>query len=524
MVLLGRRTALLAGVAIGGTPGLIAAGLRSAPPSLARSRVELTSGVRSGEVTTSSAVLWGRASGDGRLSVRLSSNGRLLREVTGAWADERTDHTARLILEGLAPGRQYDADLSFTSPDGAVGRTERVSFATAAIQPAAQSFVWSGDTCGQGWGINPDVGGLTTYRAILDTRPDFLIHSGDTIYADCEIYATQTEEDTGATWRNVVEYGVDKVAETLTEFRGRHRYPLLDAHVRALYAEVPTVSQWDDHETCNNWYPGEVIDDDRYVERRCDVLSARGRRAWQEYQPVPVRQLVDRGGDGFASGRIYRTVPRGPHLDVFCLDMRSYRGPNPMSADARQRGLLGPEQERWLVEQVTASTATWKVISADLPLSAPSNHTDDLDSYPNYDSAAPAGREPELARILAAFKRNGVRNVVWITADVHYTAAHHYSPERAAFTDFDPFWEFVSGPMAAGTFATKDGVLDGTFGPEIHYSKGNETDAWSQSPRGGNQFFGHVAIAVDGLLTVTLYDGSGTALWSHDLEPEPLRS
>lgn len=519
MVLLGRRTTLLAGVAIGATPGLVAWSAQRGTPALARSRVDLTPGVRSGEVTTSSAVLWGRATSAGRLTVRLASAGRVVREIEGAWTDERTDYTARMVLDGLAPGRRYDADLQFTSPDGATGQVERVSFTTAPIHAAAQSFVWSGDTCGQGWGINPEVGGLATYRAMLDTRPDFFVHCGDTIYADCEIRETQVEEDTGATWRNVVEHGVDKVAETLDEFRGRHRYPLLDEHVRALYAEVPTISQWDDHETCNNWYPGEWLDDDRYTERSCDVLAARGRRAWQEYQPVPVRTLVTSAGAGFAPQRIYRKVPRGQHLDLFCLDMRSYRGPNPTSAGPGQPGVLGPEQERWLVEQVTASRATWKVISADLPLSAPSNHTDDLDSVPNYDDGPPTGREPELARVLAALKRNGVRNVVWLTADVHYTAAHHYSPERAAFTDFDPFWEFVSGPVAAGTFATKDAVLDATFGPEVVYSRGNETTAWSQSPRAGNQFFGHVAIAADGLLTVTLYDGLGAALWSRSLEP-----
>jgi len=519
MVLLGRRTALLAGVAIGGTPGLAVAGMRSGPPALVRERVELTSGARSGEVTTSSAVLWARASADARMTVRLTSNGRLVREIAGAWADERTDRTSRLIVRGLAPGRRYDADVSFTAADGTPGTPERISFTTAPIHAAAQSFVWSGDTCGQGFGINPDLGGLTTYRAMLDTRPDFFLHCGDTIYADIEI-EPRVEEDTGDVWRNVVAEGVGKVAETLEEFRGRHRYPLLDDHVRALYAEVPTVSQWDDHETCNNWYPGEVLDDDRYTERRCDVLSARGRRAWQEYQPVPVRTLVDRGGDGFATHRIYRRVPRGQHLDLFCLDMRSYRGPNPTSDRPGQRGVLGPEQERWLVEQVTRSRATWKVISADLPLSAPSNHADDLDSVPNYDSGPPTGREPDLARILSAFKRHGVRNVVWLTADVHYTAAHHYSPERAAYDDFDPFWEFVSGPAAAGTFATKDAQLDGTFGPSVVYSKGNVTTAWAQSPRAGNQFFGRVAIAADGLLTVTLHDGSGAALWSRTLEPE----
>ena len=517
MVLLGRRATLMAGVAIGGTPGILAWSLRKGAPALIRDRVEPTA-ARSGEVTTGSAVVWGRASADGRLVVRLRSNGRLLRHIEGSRADARTDHTARIILDGLAPGRQYDADVWFTGDDGAAGRVERVTFATAPIHDAAQSFVWSGDTCGQGWGINPDLGGLTTYRAILDTRPDFFIHCGDTIYADLEIPEVVTEA-TGETWRNVVAEGVEKVAETLDEFRGRHRYNLLDDNLRALHAAVPTVAQWDDHETTNNWYPGEVIDDPRYTERRCDVLAARGRRAWQEYQPVPVRRLAAAGDDGFASRRIYRKVPRGTHLDVFCLDMRSYRGPNDTSAQRGQPGILGAEQARWLVDEVSRSRATWKVISADLPLSIPSAYADDLDGPSNGDDGPPLGREPEIARILAAFKRNGVRNVVWITADVHYTAAHHYSPDRAAFTDFDPFWEFVSGPVAAGTFATKDDVLDRTFGPEVVFSKGNETDGWNQSPRAGNQFFGHLAIAADGVLTVTLYDGTGAALWSRRLDP-----
>ncbi len=135
------------------------------------------------------------------------------------------------------------------------------------MHPAATSFVWSGDTCGQGWGINEELDGLTTYRAILDTRPDFFIHCGDTIYGDIEI-PSSSAEDNGEVWHNVVTEEVAKVAETLEEFRGRHRYNLLDKHVRALHAEVPTIAQWDDHETMNNWYPGETVDDARYVVRR----------------------------------------------------------------------------------------------------------------------------------------------------------------------------------------------------------------------------------------------------------------
>jgi alkaline phosphatase D len=184
----------------------------------------------------------------------------------------------------------------------------------------------------------------------------------------------------------------------------------------------------------------------------------------------------------------------------------------------KPQGILGPGRARWLTESVIASTATWKVISADLPLSIPSTYADDLDGPSNGDDGPPVGREPELARILTAWQRAGVRNVVFITADVHYTAAHHYSPDRAAYTEFDPFWEFVSGPLAAETFPRKDGLLDQTFGPAVVFSKGNESPR-RQSPRDGNQFFGHLRIDAAGALTVTLHEASGVALWTKTLDP-----
>jgi len=87
-----------------------------------------------------------------------------------------------------------------------------------------------------------------------------------------------------------------------------------------------------------------------------------------------------------------------------------------------------------------------------------------------------------------------VRNVVWLTADVHYCAAYHDDPARAAFTDFDPFWEFVAGPIAVGTFGPDD--LDATFGPEVVFSRHAATP--NESPRRGHQCFGHVAVDDDG--------------------------
>lgn len=505
-----RRT-LLAGTAAAVT-GLAVADPASA---LVRRRLTLTSGVQSGDVTIRGAVLWARSSGRGRLVADVVS-GRRRQRIRGPWATDATDHTAKIALDRLAPGREYDVRLGFEDENGLLGETQRLSFATAPLHAAATSFVWTGDTCGQGWGINPDLGGLVGYRAMHETRPDFFVHAGDTVYADGPIAETVTEPD-GQLWRNVVTEEVSKVAETLAEFRGRHRYNLLDDHVRAFYADTPVVAQWDDHETTNNWWPGEVLDDPRYtIENRVDVLAARGRRAWQEYQPIAdVR--AHHSGSGFAPARIYRKIERGRHLDVFCLDMRTFKDPNTPGLEQERTHVLGTEQVDWLIREVRRSRATWKVISADLPLGlvVPDGPVDQ-ESLANRDPGAPLGKELEIAAVLSAFKRHGVTNVVWITADVHYCAAHHYRPERAGFTDFDPFWEFVAGPIAAGTFGPND--LDGTFGPEVVFRKHAATP--NESPRAGNQFFGHADIARDGRLTVSLRDLTGAVLFSQELEPQ----
>jgi alkaline phosphatase D len=112
-----------------------------------------------------------------------------------------------------------------------------------------------------------------------------------------------------------------------------------------------------------------------------------------------------------------------------------------------------------------------------------------------------------------------VKNVVWLTADVHYTAAHYYNPDKAAFQDFEPFWEFVSGPIHAGTFGPNK--LEATFGPELKFVKAPPEGQANLAPSAGMQFFGHVQIAAaTRVMTVTLRDSADSALWSIDLEPQ----
>jgi phosphodiesterase/alkaline phosphatase D-like protein len=107
---------------------------------------------------------------------------------------------------------------------------------------------------------------------------------------------------------------------------------------------------------------------------------------------------------------------------------------------------------------------------------------------------------------------------VWLTADVHYCAAHYYNPRKASFRDFDPFWEFVAGPLNAGTFGPN--ALDGTYGPQVVFFKAPPPGQSNLSPFSGLQFFGEVNIdAQTTEMTVDLRDINGMSVFRKLLQP-----
>jgi len=206
--------------------------------------------------------------------------------------------------------------------------------------------------------------------------------------------------------------------------------------------------------------------------------------------------------------------------------MRSYRGPNTWNRQEQEGPdtvYMGHPQLDWLRRGLRESRALWKVIAADMPLGLRVEDGRDAEGRLRWENSSngdgpPLGRELEIAGLLRGIKQDGVHNTVWLTADVHYTAAHYYDPRKAQFTDFLPFWEFVSGPMHAGTFGP--GTLDNTFGPQAVFQKAPPPGQSGLSPAAGYQFFGEVEIAANtGELTVTLRDIKGTSLHRQVLPP-----
>ena len=462
-------------------------------------------------------MVWARATDASRVVIEYSTRPSFAQStrVIAPPASPGTDFTTRVDLAGLPAGQRIAYRVRFEPLDRERPASDPVvgSFRTPPAGRGGVSFVWGGDVAGQGWGIDAARGGFRIFDAMRRASPDLFIHSGDSIYADNPILPEVALDD-GTVWRNLVTPEKSHVAETLADFRGNHRYNLHDGPLRAFQAEVPWVMQWDDHEVLDNWYPGETHGDPRYAERDVSLLAGRAKRAFLEY--APIRNEAGRGG-------ICRALRYGPSMDVFVLDLRAFRGPNSGNRQATltpAARILGAEQLRWLEGGLASSRATWKVIASDLPLGLVIPDGEHFEAIANGDAGAPLGREHEIAHLLTHIAQRKVRNVVWLTADVHYAAAHHYHPERAAFKGFDPFWEFVAGPLHAGTFLPTP--LDATFGPEVKFVSVPPGMKPNRPPSEGLQFFGRGQVAAGSeVQTVSLHDRDGRELYSVDLEPRP---
>lgn len=525
---LSRRRFLEGGLPIGAmaatAPAISTRHLFAQGPAIVRSetgRPAVPQGVAAGDAGTGGTVVWSRTDRPARMFVEYSTTDRFgdVRRLRGPAALDSTDYTARVLLTGLPPGQRIAYRVIFQDLSDLHTWSDPVtgSFRTppSSAERRHVTLAWSADTVGQGWGINPEWGGLRLYEAMRQLQPDLFIHCGDTIYADGPLQA-EVKLDDGTVWRNVVTEAKSRVAQTVDDFRGNYKYNLLDEHMRHFNAEVPQIVIWDDHEVRDNWYETrDLSTDPRYQVKSAALLAARGRQAFFEFNPLPLH--------GPDPEQIHRTVRYGEAVEIFALDLRSYRGANsenrqPVLSD--QARLFGASQMDWLEAALAASHATWKVIASDLPIGVivrdgPSFY----EAIANGDAGPPLGREIEVAALLRFIRDRGIRNVVWVTGDVHYCAAHHYHPSRARFTEFDPFWEFVAGPLHAGTFGP--GTLDATFGPEARFRGVPPGMKGNRPPSEGLQFFG--TLAIDGrtrVLTAKLHDLTGRVLYSVELAPE----
>ncbi|MGH7312931.1 MAG: alkaline phosphatase D family protein [Candidatus Rokuibacteriota bacterium] len=419
-----------------------------------------------GDVASSTAVLWVRGVTDGVITAEYGPAGDGPTGTASVRVTDAGDRTGKALLSGLRPATRY----TYRARSQGAGVAGEFVTAPPDDSPTPVRFLWSGDLGGGGV-CRPRNGSHRIFEAMARQRPDFFLFVGDTIYADHVCRGPGVEP--GGAFR----------ATTLAGFRAKYRYYRLDAALGRLLTRTSVSAIWDDHEVRNDFAgPNEP-------------LMPLGRQAFLDYWPIlpPTAEPT----------RLYRALRWGRLLEVFILDTRQYRSAN-SELDGPAKTMLGSAQRRWLIDQVSASPAVWKVIVTSVSLSVPTGRTH-RDSWSNASvwglpEENSTGFAVERDTILRTFRQRGVRNLVFLTADVHHAELirHHPTPEFS-------FHEFIAGPLAASQGRPRP--LDAALNPRSLFG------------RGGLNTFGEVRIEPT-LFTVRIVDEDGRGLFTHTIGPD----
>ena len=353
------------------------------------------------------------------------------------------DFTGQVVVEGLAPAREYRYRVRFDRGPVVSGAFRT---APALTDNAGVRLAFGGDVAGQN--VCRDAAeGFPIARTIRDWRPDVFVGLGDMIYADNAC-------DPVGRYANAQLAGGFGPATDLAGFWAHWRYNRGDPALERLLADTTYVGVWDDHEVVNDFGPLHDTRETPPYTAGVHLLPI-GLDAFLDYTPIAIAENTPK--------RLYRSLRWGRHLELFVLDTRQYRDANSAEDSAvRPKTLLGREQLTWLDERLAASDATWKVLVSSVPISIPTGFpaTNGRDGWANFDQTT--GFEHELLGILRRASDRGDR-MVWISTDVHFAEAFRYRP----FGDRPQFvvHELVTGPLNAGIFPIPD--VDQTLGPEV---------------------------------------------------------
>jgi phosphodiesterase/alkaline phosphatase D-like protein len=354
-------------------------------------------GVASGDPASDSVVLWTRLAPDPlvpgggmppepvpvRWEVARDERFRDIVRSGDAVADPGFAHSVHVEVGGLWPDRWYWYRFRALGEESRTGRTRTLPWAWSSPRRLRLAVA----SC-QAWAGGP----YPAYRDMAEQDVDLVFHLGDYIY--------------------------ETPAGSLDEFRRLHAQYKTSPDLRAAHAAFPFVVTWDDHEVINNYAAGigNSPDGRPFLERR-----ANGYQAYYEHLPLR-RASMPSGPDML----LYRRLRWGRLAEFSVLDGRQYRSDQPCGdpfigpvcgeEDDPERTMLGPAQERWVLDGLRRSDARWNVL-AQQTIMAPYDYDVGPDEYRALDAwdGYPAARE----RILETFARRRISNPVVLAGDWH---------------------------------------------------------------------------------------------------------
>lgn len=344
----------------------------------------LMQGPMLGTTTSSSVLVWCRASGENTLQleyalrddfsnaqrgkpVKARANRDLCVTLEATGLDPNTRYFYRVLIDGKQ-GKYQAGRLPFhfrTAPDGPA--CFRVSFGSCArfqkdrVQPI--------------WGV------------VDQFDPDLFFWLGDNIYGDSPNPLILAEE-------------YRRVRDLVT--------------IQPVLHRISHLAVWDDHDFGLNNHDASHP----WKEGALDIFKS--------YWPNPSFGLPETPG-------VFFTHSYGG-VDFFFLDNRYYRSPNKMP-DGPDKQMLGPDQRRWLFEQLEASDAPFKVIINGGGWNTGRGPTGD--SWSAFNTA----RESLFREIMS----RKIEGVLLFSGDTHFGELNKIPGNR--YGGYDLF-ELVSSPLA----------------------------------------------------------------------------
>jgi alkaline phosphatase D len=480
------RNRLLIGVVVAAVASATKASISADSP---RTSLVITHGIASGDVTPTSAVIWARASARAEMHVEIATDPAFAHPQSRGSADAReaTDFTAHLTVDGLQPATRYWYRV-WLSGAGGTGRSDVEAnqvgmFVTAPASSDSRpvSFVIAADIGGQRYCRNAATGGYAIFGAMQTLSPDFAIFNGDAIYADGDCPVNGGE----AGWVNIpgdfpsiADPAVDwtNVAAVRDVYLKHWRYNRADPYTQSFLRSTSMIAQWDDHEVINDFGAPWTYWNSANINRAgYPNIVAAGLDTFFAYSAI--------GRNPMDHDRIYRSFRWGKDLEVFALDARSYRDRNDAIDPAgetfdpaiQRKIMLGQDQIDWLVDGIQHSTATWKVVSCDVPMSIPTGSlTFGRDAWGRLRSDPPTGFRSELLYLLYRLDQINATNVAFVATDVHYATNLSYSVDEDGDGDLLTLYEIVRGPLNAVKNPPKTAAqLDPSLHPTVLYAEGN---------------------------------------------------
>ncbi len=474
VIAMDRRRFLYAGAGVAGLtlvgrlPGDLA---RAAPPRFDMDPFSL--GVASGDPLPDGVVLWtrlapspfdrggGMPSRDVSVSWELATDEGMRSVVRSgtALAPFALAHSVHVEVNGLDAGREYYYRFRAGDAESPVGRTKT---APAAGTTGALAFAFA--SC-QHW----QSGYYSAYRAMAEEDLDLVVHLGDYIYESGVGPKGGARQELTPDVRTpsdkvFVPGGVRNETMHLDRYRLQYALYKTDPDLQLAHARFPWAVTWDDHEVDNDYAADEGSwPQGRFLDRRAAAYQA-----YYEHQPLRASSLPQ-GPDML----LYRRLRYGGLAEFSVLDGRQYRsdqpcsstsekgaGEEPRCAAAWDTTMLGPAQERWLLDGLGNSGAIWNIV-ANQTLMAQLDHvagpdqifwTDSWDGYPG-----------ARKRILGDIAARGVRNPLLITGDWHSTFVNDLK------VDFDDPASPVVGTEFVGTSISSGGEVIGFAGYQRYY-------------------------------------------------------